>query len=348
MKKITLLVCFTLLCFTPKGFASSVLIRTTLGDITVDLFENEAPASVANFLSYVRADDYRQSIVHRSVPGFVIQGGGFTILNDAVGPSVRTRAPVANEFARSNTRATLAYALQGDNVNSATSQWFINLADNSANLDPLQFTVFGEVTDGMDVVDAIAALDRVNAGGAFAELPVRNFQVGSSITDENVVYTDIIEISESFIFNPGVAGVWFNPATDGQGMYFDVDPINNVFAAAWFTFDINPPSADELDGFGSKQQRWFAATGGIDSNVITLDLRTPAGGIFNDPAQVDLVPNSNDVTIEFFDCFSAEMTFSLDGPDGPIVDIIPLSRITPAPNCLKAQLITNPNGRLAE
>ena len=348
MKKIFLFTCLAWVCIAPVAMANTVLIRTSLGDITVNLFEDEAPASVDNFLTYIREDDYRQSIVHRTVPGFIIQGGGFTILNDAVGPSVRTRAAVANEFGRSNTRGTLAYALQGSNINSATSQWFINLVDNSESLDPQQFTVFGEVIEGMEVVDAIGALDRVNAGGVFAELPVRDFDQGGNIADENVIYTEVFEISEEFIFNPGVAGVWFNRATDGQGLYFDVDPVNNIFAAAWFTFDINPPSADELEGFGSKQQRWFAATGSIESNIIDVDFQTPAGGIFNDPAMVDLGPISGTATIRFINCFSAEMSFSMDSPDGMITDTIPLSRITPAPNCLESQLIPSRAGSLVE
>ncbi|MEM1081044.1 MAG: peptidylprolyl isomerase, partial [Pseudomonadota bacterium] len=182
MKIASLLLGLTLLSCSTSAYSTSILIRTTLGDITVDLFEDEAPASVANFMNYVRADDFRQSVVHRSVPGFIIQGGGFTILNDAAGAAVRTQPPVANEFGRSNLRGTFSYALQGSNIDSATSQWFINLGDNSDSLDPQQFTVFGEVTSGMDVVDAIGALERANAGGVFAELPVRDFEPGSSIT----------------------------------------------------------------------------------------------------------------------------------------------------------------------
>ncbi|MEM1082213.1 MAG: hypothetical protein AAGH65_11590, partial [Pseudomonadota bacterium] len=152
---------------------------------------------------------------------------------------------------------------------------------------------------------------------------------------------DIFEISETFMFNPGVAGVWFNPATNGQGLYFDVDAVNNIFAAAWFTFDINPPSADELDGFGSNQQRWFAAVGTIDGSVVTLDFQVPANGIFNNPAPVDLGEVTGTASLRFFDCFSAEMTFTFDSQDDQIVDTIPLSRITPAPNCVEAQLIDN-------
>ncbi|MEM9218749.1 MAG: peptidylprolyl isomerase [Cyanobacteria bacterium P01_F01_bin.150] len=161
------------------------LYKTELaGGITnVLLFDQTgagAPLTVQNFISYVEDDAYTNSIIHRSVSGFVVQGGGFTFEN-LQDEAIVTDDPVQNEPSseRSNLRGTIAMAKLGGNPNSATSQWFFNLDDNSANLDRQNggFTVFGEVLGEADlaVIDAIAALRVVNGSainGAFSELPV--------------------------------------------------------------------------------------------------------------------------------------------------------------------------------
>lgn len=158
--------------------ASTVRLLTALGPIDIALYDTEAPLTVANFLSYVNSSAYNNSFIHRSVPGFIIQGGGYTWNSEANKvATIPALAPVQNEFSatRSNVRGTIAMAKVGNDPNSATSQWFINLADNSLNLDNQNggFTVFGQVTaGGMQVVDAIAALSTVNAGGTFTNLPI--------------------------------------------------------------------------------------------------------------------------------------------------------------------------------
>ncbi len=113
----------------------------------IDLFEEETPETVANFLNYVNDGDYANTFIHRSVAGFVIQGGGFTFI-DGERQSVPTDPPVVNEPGISNLRGTIAMAKLSGDPNSATSQWFINLADNAENLDGQNggFTVFGQVT----------------------------------------------------------------------------------------------------------------------------------------------------------------------------------------------------------
>ena len=135
----------------PASAGTQLRLETVLGDVSVELFDTLRPVSVNNFLNYVDDDDYTDSIVHRSVPGFVIQGGGF-FLDGVVLLSIPTDPPFQDIPGPSNLRGTLAMA---ENALGATSQWFINLSDN-IGLDP-DFTVFGEVTFGMDVVDAIAA-----------------------------------------------------------------------------------------------------------------------------------------------------------------------------------------------
>jgi cyclophilin family peptidyl-prolyl cis-trans isomerase len=180
----------------PSG--TVVRLQTSLGPIDVALFDTAAPLSVANFMSYVNSAAYTNSFIHRSVPGFIIQGGGYTWSGGNCCYSVVANAPVLNEYSatRSNLRGTLAMAKLGSSPDSATTQWFINLADNSANLDFQNggFTVFGQVIgNGMQVADAIAALQWVNAGGGgvFANLPVVNYS-GGSLQQANFVMVNSI------------------------------------------------------------------------------------------------------------------------------------------------------------
>jgi cyclophilin family peptidyl-prolyl cis-trans isomerase len=135
------------------------VIETPLGDIPVQLYPNMAPQTVANFQAYADNGDWDGSLVHRSVPGFVIQGGGFREVAGAYA-AIPTDPPVPNEPCLSNTAGTIAMARIGGQPNSATSQWFINL-QNNPSLDSVDggFTAFGRVVGGgMDVVDDIAAL----------------------------------------------------------------------------------------------------------------------------------------------------------------------------------------------
>ena len=138
-----------------------IRFETSHGAFTVELFEKEAPVTVENFLRYVDDGHFDGTIFHRIVPGFVIQGGGLT----AEFANKKTRAPISNEARNGlkNLRGSLSMARTSD-VNSATSQFFVNLKDN-AFLDhgPRDFgyAVFGRVTEGMEVIDKIA---RVRTG----------------------------------------------------------------------------------------------------------------------------------------------------------------------------------------
>jgi peptidyl-prolyl cis-trans isomerase A (cyclophilin A) len=163
------------------------------GDICMELFPEAAPATVANFLRYVEGGDFTNSMIHRSVPGFVIQGGGYTVFSDGINASP-THPAVVNEYNQSNLRGTVAMARVGGQVNSATSQWFVNLADNT-NLDSVDggFTVFARVVKGMDVVDTIAALPRANFGGPLTETP-HAAPAGST----NVDYAQLIRVMRAY------------------------------------------------------------------------------------------------------------------------------------------------------
>jgi len=171
----------------------TVRLTTALGNIDITLYETAAPLTVANFLNYVNSGAYNNSFIHRSVTGFVIQGGGYKWSSTANSyETIPTSTPVNNEFSisRSNLRGTIAMAKVGNNPDSATSQWFINLADNASNLDNKNggFTVFGEVSSsGMQVVDAIAALSIVNASVPFNELPLLSRPTSGPLQQENLV-----------------------------------------------------------------------------------------------------------------------------------------------------------------
>jgi peptidyl-prolyl cis-trans isomerase A (cyclophilin A) len=148
----------------PASANPRVVIKTSEGDITVQLFADKSPVTVANFLAYVDSGFYSGTIFHRVIPEFMIQGGGF-------GPDMKekeTRAPVANESGNGlhNIRGTLAMARTND-PDSATSQFFINQRSN-LRLDYAAgregYTVFGEVIQGMDIVDFIATAPTGQAG----------------------------------------------------------------------------------------------------------------------------------------------------------------------------------------
>ncbi len=190
-----------LLAASPGAWAQTVVqVETNLGEFFLQLFDDVAPQTVANFINYVITDRYDDSIVHRSEPGFVIQGGQLKIEEGSTTIDfLRVGPTIENEFSVSNTRGTIAMARVGGQVNSATSQWFINLGDNSG-LDTVDegFTVFGQVLgNGMEVVDAIAALQRVQISGLSFPLPVINFD-GSNLLRENLVIMDMNVVSGSF------------------------------------------------------------------------------------------------------------------------------------------------------
>jgi cyclophilin family peptidyl-prolyl cis-trans isomerase len=163
---------------------TAVRISVILGDqgtgnIDVALTDQQTPLTVANFLAYVNSGSFSSNIVHRSVPGFVIQDGGYWVpAHDQLEP-VGTMPPVPNEPGIANVRGTIAMAKLGTSSNSATSQWFINLVDNSANLDSQNggFTVFGNVLGNtMTVADTIAGFTTYNETSVlnadFSSLPL--------------------------------------------------------------------------------------------------------------------------------------------------------------------------------
>ena len=215
--------------------ANTVRLTTALGTIDVTLYDQQTPITVDNFLRYIDAGRYTAIdpnfgtpapvFFHRSVPGFVLQSGGYVATQDPTDPPhilpspVTAFSPIPNEARPDlhNVRGTIAMAKLPDDPDSATSQWFINLADNSgepSNLDTVNggFTVFGTVSaTGMTAADAIAALPIYNASGfygdAFTQLPLRNFSSGLPEVDNLVL---INQVTRPLIFSatsdhPGIA-----------------------------------------------------------------------------------------------------------------------------------------------
>ena len=142
-----------------------ITIKTNHGDISVELYDEKAPVSCENFLQYIKDGHFDGTIFHRVIPNFMIQGGGM----EEDMSSRPTRDPIKNEAdnGEKNERGTLAMARTGA-VDSATSQFFINLGSNdflNHGGRDFGYAVFGRVSDGMDVVDAIAAVATGNKGG---------------------------------------------------------------------------------------------------------------------------------------------------------------------------------------
>ncbi len=159
-----------------------ILIKTSKGDIKISLDEVNTPKTAANFLEYVRNDFYRDTIFHRVIDGFMIQGGGLTQAME----NKKARAPVKNEAktAKLNKRGTVAMARTMD-PDSATAQFFINVADNhflnhtGENPQGYGYCVFGEVIEGMDIVDEIAKVKTAHRDG-HGDVPVETITIYSA------------------------------------------------------------------------------------------------------------------------------------------------------------------------
>ena len=160
-----------------------ITIKTNHGDIKVKLFDDKAPITCENFRQYAADGFFNDTIFHRVIPNFMVQGGGM----EADMSQKATRAPIKNEAdnGESNRRGTLAMARTMD-INSATAQFFINLRDNDF-LDngtrDFGYAVFGEVVDGMDVVDTIAAVPTGNKGG-HQDVPVETVTIVEITADD--------------------------------------------------------------------------------------------------------------------------------------------------------------------
>jgi cyclophilin family peptidyl-prolyl cis-trans isomerase len=167
-----------------------VVMKTSMGTITIELFNDKAPVTVKNFLSYVDEHFYDSTVFHRVMSNFMIQGGGFMSTNPI--RQKKTKAPIKNESDNGvkNERGTIAMARMPD-PNSATSQFFINVVDNHSLdrgvADPNGYAVFGKVISGMDVVDKIRAVKTADAPAV-----ARSADKEISTTFQNVPITRVV------------------------------------------------------------------------------------------------------------------------------------------------------------
>jgi peptidyl-prolyl cis-trans isomerase B (cyclophilin B) len=159
----------------------SVVIETSMGNITLELFADKAPKSVANFLEYVKSGFYNGTIFHRVIKNFMIQGGG---MNAELGRKAGPRAPIENEATNGlkNEVGTIAMARTNE-INSATSQFFINTKNNTSlnhrnDTDGFGYAVFGKVTTGMDVVRNIENA-ATGTKGAYQNVPNETITIKS-------------------------------------------------------------------------------------------------------------------------------------------------------------------------
>jgi len=162
--------------------ATIVEFQTSQGNIQVNLFDEDTPKTVENFLAYVNDGAYTDSIIHRSVPDFIIQSGGYTFNGSEI-TEITKQPAVINEPVFSNVKGTIAMAKLSNDANSATSEWFFNVENNSANLDQQNagFTVFGQIRqEDIATMEAIANISTCNAGGAFEDLPLVDFTCGNN------------------------------------------------------------------------------------------------------------------------------------------------------------------------
>jgi len=170
MKRLSFLLAL-LLALPGLAWAQRVALDTTMGTIVVELDAKAAPKTVANFLEYVKSGHYNNTLFHRVIGNFMIQGGGYTA--DLAEKPTRAPIPLESQNGLKNERGAISMARRGD-PNSATAQFFINVVDNP-NLDFPRpdgngYAVFGKVVEGMDVVDKIRAV-QTTASGPHQSLP---------------------------------------------------------------------------------------------------------------------------------------------------------------------------------
>jgi cyclophilin family peptidyl-prolyl cis-trans isomerase len=225
--------------FSDADVNTLVQFNTSAGTFDVELFDQQAPQAVANFLAYVTAGDYANSIFHRSVPGFVIQGGGFTFQSSPPDiNAVPAGAAVVNETGISNQAGTVAMAKLGSDPNSATSQFFFNLVDNSRGGPSLDsqnggFTAFGALRgNGQQVVNQLAAIptqdrsDYAKFPGVFSNIPLQNYPqppAGDFPTDTAVANYALVN---------GVSVVRQPDPRSGDALTFEVNSSNPAVVTA--------------------------------------------------------------------------------------------------------------------
>lgn len=252
-------------------------------DIYAELFDaagpgrtRTTPQTATNFLAYLDAGRYTNSIIHRSVPGFVVQGGGFT--DKSLSNAIAQFPAVTNEPGNTNIRGTIAMAKLGGNPDSATNQFFFNLADNSANLDAQNggFTAFARVLGtGMTVVDAMAALPRFDFGSPFDELPAKDATTQAAVDRSKLVNISSVSRSNELVFTATSSNTGVATASVGPNGNLTVDYADS--GAGTTTITVRAASVFDPADFTERQ---FTVTlnGTLHPNPRVLVAGTDVGG----------------------------------------------------------------------
>ena len=285
--------------YDPDTPAAAVFEFGGIGTVGIVLYADAAPGTVANFLAYVTAEgagSYDGSFLHRSIPGFILQGGGYRPTGGISFESVTDRLPIQNEPGISNLRGTLAMAKLGGNPDSATNEWFVNLDDNRGNLDYQNegFSVFGRVAgNGMDVIDFITNLPRggyntitVDGGsrpGLLTDVPVLSETAPNSLNQDLLVRLTTARAVNPLAYevvsmsHPQIAQVTV------EGGILRIEPLD----VGWSELRL---AMTDLDG--NRIDRTYALTVSVDyaSWAAALDFGAGDGGPLADP-DGDGLPN---------------------------------------------------------
>ena len=282
----------------PDVLGTLVRFQTNAPDETdfyVELFDEAGsapfltPGTVDNFLAYVQSDRYNETFIHRSVPGFVIQGGGYGLISSASGVvesvvEVESFGPIANEFGNLNKRGTIAMAKLGGQPDSATSEWFFNLVDNTY-LDTSEgglFTAFGRVLgNGMDVIDLLAAVPRYAFASPFDELPLWNYDPNADdLQRSDFLLLEDVAVTESLplLYETSQSGDALQSATVVDGELI-LESVARSTGRSQSTVTVNAVSAID----GSAATMTFVVTvdakPGLPAGVLNLLLEDDAPGL---------------------------------------------------------------------
>ncbi len=229
--------------------ATIVEFQTSQGNFQVNLFDQTTPNTVDNFLQYIEEQHYTNSVIHRVVPGFIVQGGGSTFTGEWPLSGIATNPAITNEPVYSNVKGTIAMAKLPNNVNSASDEWFFNLANNASNLD-LQnggFTVFGQVIgDGMAIVEQIAGLSLCQ------DIPMLDYTSQNCSEQSTPGIENFVVINQIIIIDS-------SDVTDA-----DLTPIENTL----LTSGTPPETGNDSGGGGGGSFAWL-----LIFNVIVLFFR---------------------------------------------------------------------------
>ncbi len=289
-----LLLSSLLISFATQAEPPRVWLDTDRGPILLELDPERAPDHVENFLAYVNQGFYDGLIVHRSIPGFVIQAGGYD-------EEFRLRQPTRNAInGRPNNglvhaRGTLSMAQLGSNINSAQSQFFINTARN-ANLDA-DFTVFGQVVAGMPLVDVInneRGLIKFVGNTQFNDVPVRPTLIRRAVE------------TRGFPIMPLHSGSWFDPVTAGTG--FNIEVTNDastesgpLMVVYWYDF------RDGRQIWATGAARFDLGASELTVELVSVDQPGPAD--FRVPPEGEAFTLWGSITIRFHDCRTAAVDY---------------------------------------